>query len=95
VETVWCKTHGAQPQTLVCQHIAEGLIERKRLGFFWTTASPDNPRPDAWCADCESRVRATGGEWTGEALERLAPEALCGECYDLAKRFHMGKDPWS
>jgi hypothetical protein len=34
--------------------------------------------------------RITGGEWIGETLERLAPKALCGECYDLAKRFHWG-----
>jgi hypothetical protein len=54
VETVHCKTHGVQPQTLVCQHITDGLLARQRVGFFWTTDTPDNLRPDAWCAACEA-----------------------------------------
>jgi hypothetical protein len=41
------------------------------------------------------RVRETDGEWAGEALEYLQPQILCGACYDLAKRFHMGENPWS
>ena len=95
VETVRCEVHGVQQQTLVCQHIVDGLIARRRVGFFWTTSGSDSARPDAWCAQCEGKVRATAGEWTGEALECAAPKVLCGACYDLAKRFHMGEDPWS
>jgi hypothetical protein len=94
-KTVQCKVHGAQSLTLVCQHILDGLNAKKRVGFFWTTDSPENPRPDACCAECERRVRATGGEWVGEALKQLRPKVLCAACYDLAKQFHMGGDPWS
>ena len=69
LETVRCEVHGVQQQTLVCQHIVEGLIARQRVGFFWSTYSPDDPRPNAWCSECEGRVRATGGEWIEEALD--------------------------
>ena len=90
-----CNVHGAQPGTRVCKHIVAGLNSRQRVGFFWATEDPDEPRPDAWCGACQIRVRASGGEWVGEALENLDPQVLCGACYDLAKQFHMGGDPWS
>jgi len=38
---------------------------------------------------------AHGGEWVGEALSNLKPKVLCGSCYDLAKHFHSGGDPWA
>src|SRR5256885_72238 len=93
--TIRCDAHGEQQQTFVCQHVAAGLLSKMRLGFFWSQHDPDNPRPDAWCLECEHRVRETGGEWVGEAGAQLQPEILCGGCYDLAKRFHMGENPWS
>jgi hypothetical protein len=95
VESVQCSVHGTQDKTYVCQHIADGLIARKRVGFFWANDQPGNPRPDASCIDCNSRAAANGGDWVGEALEHLKPKVLCGACYDLAKQFHMGSDPWA
>ena len=62
VGNVRCSVHGLQQETLVCQHIVEGLANQKRVGFFWTPYDPDNVRPDAWCSACDERVRATGGE---------------------------------
>ena len=93
--TVRCDLHGVQQETFVCQHIAQGMVTRTRVGFFWTIDDPDNPRPDAWCEVCEERIRATGGEWIGEAEAQAEPKLLCGACYDLAKKFHTGGDPWS
>jgi len=84
-----------QQQTLVCQHIADGFLRRERVGFFWTAEDPDDPRPDAWCAACNERVNATGGEWIGEPLEHAEPKVLCGACSDMAKLFHMGGNPLS
>jgi hypothetical protein len=92
---VECHAHGRQQGTLVCQHVANGLIERRRVGFFWTTQDPTESRPDAYCTECELRVRETGGEWIGKALEQLEPKTLCASCYDAAKVFHLGGDPWS
>jgi hypothetical protein len=80
--------------TFVCQHVVHGLTRRERVGFFWASDS-GNPRSDAWCGECNNRVAETGGEWIGDALEHLDPKVLCGACYDLAKLFHMGGNPWS
>ena len=93
--SIQCTTHGSQQETFVCQHIAAGLESKERVGFFWTTFDPDNPRPDAWCSACEKRVRQTNGDWIDEAEAHLKPKILCGACYDLAKEFHMGGNPWS
>jgi hypothetical protein len=95
MKTVQCDDHGVQPETFVCQHIVSGLLERRRVGFYWTSSDPDNPRPDAWCAACEERVRAAGGAWIGEAAWHLGARLMCGACYDAAKTFHMGGNPWS
>src|SRR5438105_41348 len=91
---IHCDTHGDSDETFVCQHVLDGLIRKERVGFFWTAKDPDNTHPDAWCAECEERVKLTDGEWEGEALEHLKPKVLCGECYEVAKTFHMGGDPW-
>jgi hypothetical protein len=93
MDRVQCATHGLQDATYVCQHIADGLHARKRVGFFWAI-DPQNPRSDAYCSECNARVDANSGEWIGEALELLNPQILCGAWYDLAKEFHMGGDPW-
>jgi hypothetical protein len=93
--TVECSSHGTQPCALVCQHVLQGLIDKQRVGFFWTAEDPTNSWPDAWCRACEDRARATGGEWEGEALANLEPKTICAACYEAAKSFHMGGDPWS
>lgn len=95
ISTVQCASHGEQQETFVCQHILAGLEAKRRVGFFWTPYDPENPRPDAWCAECEERVRKTEGEWVGDAEENLKPKILCGACCDAAKIFHTGGDPWS
>jgi hypothetical protein len=95
VGNVRCSIHGLQQETLVCQLIVRRLTDRKRVGFFWTTYDADNVRPDAWCSACDERARVTGGDWIDETLEHLQPKVLCGACYDVAKKFHMGGDPFS
>jgi hypothetical protein len=90
-----CPIHGSQPATLVCQHIVQGLAEKKHVGFWWSVEDPSSLRPDACCTACNERVKKTDGEWTGEILEQASPQTLCGGCYDVAKVFHMGGDPWS
>ena len=92
---VECAVHGTQQKTLVCQHVVDGLRRKERVGFFWTQSDPAKARPDAWCSGCEERVQLTDGEWIGEAADHLQPKTLCGACYDLAKLFHMGGEPWS
>jgi hypothetical protein len=84
-----CDSHGPQQETFVCAHILDGSRAEKRAGFFYVP-DPDNPRPDAWCAECNDRFQRGGGDW------EILPESeqpkiaiLCGACYDEAKSFHM------
>ena len=95
INTVECDTHGSQQETFVCQHTVRGLQSKERVGFFWTADDPENPRPDAWCSECEARVSAAGGDWVCEAGKQLGAKILCGACYDLAKIFHTAGNPWT
>jgi hypothetical protein len=81
---VECPQHGEQATCFVCQHMVEGLRQGRSVGFFWS-GEDDSPHPDAWCSDCEARVRKTDGEWVGEAAEKLGAKILCAKCYELAK----------
>lgn len=93
IATIECAIHGLQRETFVCQHIAQGLQERRRVGFFWSADDPGTPHPDAWCAECQERVALTGGEWVGETAAHLGVHSLCSVCYDKARRFHLGGNP--
>jgi hypothetical protein len=84
-----CSRHGVQPETFVCQHIVQSLRTRVSVGFFWP-ADASEPRPDAWCSECETRVAQTGGEWIGEAAAGLGAAVLCASCYDEAKALNFG-----
>ena len=79
-----CQEHGQQDTAFVCQHIVEGLRQGRSVGFFWSR-DDDSPYPDAWCSECEARVSKTGGEWIGDAAEKLGAMILCSKCDELAK----------
>ena len=83
-----CGAHGAQAESIVCRHIAESLETRVATGFFWS-ALQDTPRPDAWCALCENRLLAAGGEWTEELADEAGLRPLCGGCYDEARQIWL------
>lgn len=85
---VECPAHGDQQATFVCRHIVDGVKTRRVTGF-WTSCDPDNPRPDAWCSECEARVQATAGEWTDESEAFAGVTLLCGACYDDARRRNL------
>ena len=85
---VECKAHGAQAETIVCQHILESLQTRVAVGFFWSGLQ-DIPRPDAWCALCEDALSAAGGEWTEGLAEQAGLRPLCAGCYDQAKQIWL------
>jgi hypothetical protein len=79
-----CNRQGEQDETFVCQHVVLSLVDRIPRGFFWASDS-DQQRPDAWCADCNERVAASGGDWTPEVLQHVHVRLLCAGCYDEAK----------
>lgn len=85
---VECCEHGKQQATFVCNHVVESLRDEIPRGFWWAN-DPDNPRADAWCSECEERLKANDGEWN-EEIETLANiRLLCGVCYDNAKNLNF------
>lgn len=92
--TVECCLHGEQQETFVCQHIVQTLNDEIPRGFWWAD-NPENPRPDAWCSECEAMVQRTGGEWNDESEAFAQVKLLCGVCYDQAKQVNLPeKRPW-
>ena len=86
---VECVTHGKQQTTVVCQHIVQTLHDGKARGF-WVADDPDNPRPDAWCSECDAKVQETNGEWNDESEAFSGVRLLCGACYDRVKAINPG-----
>jgi hypothetical protein len=85
-----CCEHGQQEATFVCQHIVETLKDGKARGFWWSSEQ-DVKRPDAWCHECNDKVKATDWEWTEENAEFANIQLLCGKCYDNAKELSFAK----
>jgi len=85
-----CARHGPQPATFVCRHLADSLASGASVGFF-TSGDPGTPRADAWCAACEARVQATGGEWTDESEWFAGVTMICGACYDQVRALQRGR----
>ena len=79
-EVLQCASHGLSMTCYVCEHILSG----KGVGFNFDT-SGEQPRPDAWCDECD-RLLDTFGGWDDVPQERHPKiEILCGGCYDAAK----------
>jgi hypothetical protein len=89
-EKITCTTHGTQDRTVVCQHIIQSLRTGQKCGFYCAeTIEPGFTREDAWCADCEEKRTANGGEWPEDCGSFLGLKVLCVACYDLAKLFNL------
>ena len=87
---VECCEHGRQQATYVCQHVAQSLTDNQPRGFWWSDDSPENPRPDAWCGECEALVNKLGA-WNDESESFAGVKLICGACYDRAKELNLGK----
>jgi len=79
-KTVNCDQHGKQQETFVCEHLLYG----EKLGFHIADDELGNPRPDAWCSNCEL-IRQEFGDWTDEAMKLVKIKLLCGACYDRVR----------
>ncbi len=91
--TVECDEHGPQPETFVCQHIVQGLVEGRPYGFWWAD-DPENSRPDAWCTACNDLLKKHGGEWNDTTESFAGVKLLCGACYDTARAANLGRKWW-
>jgi hypothetical protein len=76
---IHCPTHGESHATFVCVHLATS----DGRGFYYA-ASPDDPRPDAWCYDCDLGLLKEG-EWTERLEEAAQITILCTGCYDTVR----------
>lgn len=89
-----CDKHGKQQETFVCQHIVQTILDGKIRGF-WSAGDSDNPRPDAWCSECDANYQASGGVWNDENEAFAGIKIICGACYDQAKEINFGsKKNW-
>ena len=86
MKRVACPVHGDQRRTFVCKHIVESLQDRRPRGFFW--AEEDGEDECVWCAECENRRVAGGGDWSDELTDEMDIALLCGSCFDTAKRIN-------
>jgi len=82
-----CGIHGEQPVTFVCQHLVHSLRTGKKVGFNLSD-DPGNPRPDAWCDQCEQVVMEAGGEWDDDSAKLAGVSILCASCYDRVQRIN-------
>ena len=82
-----------QQATYVCQHILQTLRDGIPRGFWSSSESPENPRPDSWCSECEEVANAAGG-WDDESEAFAGVSLLCGSCYDRAKRMNVSSKWW-
>lgn len=80
-DTVKCPTHGEHGRAFICAHLAG---EVSGLGFNRDDPRQDDPRPDAWCDDCELIRHAHGG-WTRESEKLTKAVLVCSKCYDRAR----------
>ena len=89
---VACPKHGPQPKACVCGHVLHSLHDLQPRGFFYSVDT-DQEYPDAWCRECDDRLRGAGGAWTDE-LEKLSDIRLvCASCYQTAKTLNSAVSP--
>jgi hypothetical protein len=81
VRITHCERHGDMQETFVCEHLLYG----SELGFCTDSESESNPRPDAWCSNCE-RLRIEHGGWNDQSEALIAVKLVCGGCYDEIKK---------
>lgn len=79
-----CSEHAGAYATFVCQHIAWGS------GRGFNFGDMGDPRPDAWCDDCDAELLRHGGEWTDESELFAKITMLCSGCYDRARQRNQG-----
>ena len=77
--------HGFQPKTYVCDYIVQSLRDRQPRGLSRSAADGDQQYPDAWCTECNDRLRSADGEWTDESEKAAKVRLLCARCYEAVK----------
>jgi hypothetical protein len=84
-----CERHGPSYATFLCHHLLRG----EGLGFVvsYDPEYPDDPRPEAWCAECD-QVLLEEGEWNDRSEGFADFKVLCANCYDEVRRRNLMLD---
>lgn len=84
-----CPVHGESYVTFLCSH----LIRSANQGFYSPDEpSSEDPRPDAWCYNCEISRFYAGG-WTKKLEKEAKVKVLCANCYDTVKARNLVTRP--
>ena len=86
--TPTCNEHGEQAETFVCQHIVRTVQDGRPRGFFWSSDDASE-YPDAWCSECNERLRVAGWQWTPDVISLASVQLLCAGCYARAKALNV------
>ena len=78
--SVTCEIHGKSHATYICQHLVTG----SNLGFYY--GDETDPRPDAWCGDCDHVLITNSGEWNDASEANAGVTLVCAGCYDQVRR---------
>src|SRR6476620_7857929 len=81
-EEIACDRHGPSYTTFICGHLVKGHA----LGFCEAN-DPGNPRPDAWCNECERVLMdEEKGQWNDRSEAFADIHVVCANCYDEVRR---------
>lgn len=75
-----CGTHGKQPETAVCKHIAKAMKTGKEVGFYW---SVENQEYEAVCEKCN---KLSDEQWVSQQNDLI--RLLCLGCFKVAASHH-------
>lgn len=76
-----CDRHGHAHAAFICQH----LLAQPRQHWACEYPTPDQPWPDAWCAECDAAFFLQAGGWD-ESNEATADiQMVCSSCYNELK----------
>lgn len=78
-----CETHGDTMAAYVCQHIDASQADKTDPGVVW--GRDEEGYINAWCADCDGKLMAAGGEWTDDVTEAVNLRAMCETCFEAVK----------
>ena len=76
---VRCDRHGPSQECFVCEHLGK----RSGTGFH-AAEDAENPRPDAWCDDCNALIQSVSS-WDDLGDRHPKLMIICGGCYDSLK----------
>lgn len=76
-EKIECDEDGKGYECFICRHLFENPVQV----WYSRDPTPENPWPDAWCAECDV-VFMRDGAWTDANSSCTEIKLLCHLCYE-------------